>query len=526
MSVTPDSPQQPSLPAPGSANPATGAPLEPVAAASTEQVRAAVTAARAAQSAWAARPFNERAELMLALAKRILERRAEVMKLMSAETGRDETECLISEITPVMGQVKGHLRTARVALAAEKVRLSPLEFPGKKAWIEAVPRGVVGIIAPWNYPLGNFMKSLYPALLSGNAVVLKPSEHTPRTGAWLAAQCAEVLPKDLVGLVQGAGPVGVALLESGIDSVVFTGSVPSGRKVAARCGELLIPCSVELGGKDAAIVLADCNLERTVLGVAQWALHNAGQNCAAIERVYVEEAIADRFVEALGRAVARLRVAPQQGPSDLGPLQNEGQLRIVEAHVADAVAKGAKLVCGGKRTGAGLGFQPTVLDRCDEQMQVVVDETFGPVIALVRVKDAEEAIARANQSRYGLNGSVWTTDLARGTALARRLEVGVALVNNHAITGTMSELPWTGTRETVFGVAQSRHAYPTYVRRRAVFVDSSRDPDPWWMPASGDSAAFGEAVVEMALGSLGATFRLLGLLKKRVQSIRALAAGQ
>jgi acyl-CoA reductase-like NAD-dependent aldehyde dehydrogenase len=414
---------------------------------------------------------------------------------------------------------------AKSALATEKIGLSPLEYPGKKACIEAVPRGVVGIIAPWNYPLGNFVKSLFPALLAGNGVVLKPSEYTPQTGAWLAKQCAATLPAGLVGLVQGGGLVGRGLIEAGVDAVVFTGSVPSGRKVAAQCAERIVPCSLELGGKDAAIVLADCNFERTVVGVAHWALHNAGQNCAAIERVYVEAPIADRFVEALSKVVPKLRVAPQEGPSDLGPLQNEAQLRIVEAHVQDAIAKGAKLLCGGKRTGRGLGFEPTLLDRCNESMAVISDETFGPVLAVVRVADAEEAVRRANQSRYGLNGSVWTTDIARGQQLARRLEVGVALVNNHAITGTLSELPWTGVRETGFGVAQSRHAYGTFVRRRALFTDTSKDPDPWWMPASADSTAFGEAVVEMALGSLGATFRLLGLLKRRVAAIRASAAG-
>jgi len=279
---------------------------------------------------------------------------------------------------------------------------------------------------------------------------------------------------------------------------------------------------VELGGKDAAIVLADCDLERTVVGVAQWALHNCGQNCAAIERVYVEEAIADELVRRLGKVADALRVAPGDGPTDLGPLQNEAQLRIVEAHVADARARGAALVAGGERTGHGLGYRPTVLDRCTQDMQVVREETFGPVIAVVRVKDAEEAIAKANDSSYGLNGSVWTKDIPRGAALARRLEVGVALVNNHAFTGILAEAPWTGVKETGPGVAASRHAYPTFVRRRTVLVDSSSKPDPWWIPANEDLRELGEALVQRQLGSLGVLFKLLGLVGKRVRAIRAL----
>lgn len=513
------------LPLPGTVNPADGSPLEPVPATPAAEIRAIVARARAAQPAWAALPLAERIAKAELLARRILERRAEVLALMSRETGRSETECLMSELTALLSMVRGHVRVAKSALAPEKVKLSPLEFPGKKAWIEAVPRGVVAIIAPWNYPLGNFMKSLFPALLAGNAVVLKPSEHTPRTGAWLASLCAELFPSGLVGLVQGEGAAGAALLESEIDAVVFTGSVPSGRKVAQKASEKLIPCSVELGGKDAAIVLADCDLDRTVVGIANWAIHNCGQNCAAIERVYVESSIADAFVERLTRVVAKLRVAPSEGPTELGPLQNAAQLRIVEEHVADALAQGAKLCTGGKRTGSGFGYAPTVLDGCTEAMRVVSEETFGPVIAVLRVKDADEAVRRANDSRYGLNGSVWTRDIARGTELARRLEVGVSLVNNHAITGTMAELPWTGTRETGFGVAMSRHAYSTFVRRRAVFVDRSNDPDAWWFPADENLRPFGEAVVEMSLGSKAAMFRVLGLLKKRVRAIRALAKG-
>lgn len=508
---------------PGCINPATLAPLAPVAVSSVDDVVTAVAAARAAQVAWGALPYAARAEKIRALGQAILTDTAGLAAVMAEETGRSVTECKASELTSLATYVDTAIAVGKGALSPVKVRLSALDFPGKKGVIEHLPRGVVGIIAPWNYPLGNFWKSLFPALLSGNGVVLKPSEHTPRTGAALAKLCAGVLPAGLVGLVQGRGDIGAALVDH-VDGIVFTGSVPSGRKVAVRAAERLIPSSVELGGKDAAIVLADCDVERTAIGVAQWAMHNAGQNCAAIERVYVEEPVADRFVEVLGKVVSRLRVSVGDGAaSDLGPLQNEQQLGIVERHVDAAKQAGAVVVCGGARVGPGLGYQATVLDRCTDDMAVVAEETFGPIVAVVRVKDAEEALRRANASRYGLNGSVWTTDVSKGEALARRLAVGVAYVNNHSFAGILADVPWTGVKETGPGIAASASSYGLFTRPRTVIVDSGKNPDPWWIPGGEDLDAFVDALIARGRGGgLPVLLKLGGLVKKRVATIKNL----
>ena len=519
----------PALSAPGTTNPADASVLPSVAWSRVPDVATAIAKARAAQPAWARLSLAQRAERAMQLARRIVERRDEIGQILAQETGRSLVEAQMSELVTAVSYVKGAIRAAEKALASETIALPKLEHPGKKVVVEAVPRGVIGIIAPWNYPLGNFMKSLYPALLSGNGVVLKPSEHTPRAGAWLMAQCAELFPAGLVQLVQGDGQIGAALIEAGVDAIVFTGSVATGKRVSLMCAERLVPCSVELGGKDAAIVLADCDLERTAVGVAYWALHNAGQNCAGIERVYVEQAIADAFVARLTHVVKSVRVnADASGKSDaeIGPLQNPAQLALVERHVQDAVARGARVLCGGARTGAGYGFWPTVLDGCDESMLVVHEETFGPVIAVVRVKDAEEALRRANDSKYGLNGSVWTRNLERGAELARRMDVGIALVNNHAFTGIVAEAPWTGVRDTGPGVAASRHSYPTFVRRRTLVIDSNSDPDPYWFPSTPELGALADAVAQMQLGSMTAALKALSALKKRVAAIRKLARGE
>ncbi len=510
------------LPEPGTISPATGEELAPVDSNTKDDVAAAIKAARAAQVSWGALSLDDRIRAIKKLEAAMLARHKESLPIMASETGRSETECLMSELSFLGPYFKEAIRVSREALRPEKLRISQLEYPGKRGVIEQVARGVIGIIAPWNYPLGNFMKHLLPALLAGNGVVLKPSEHTPRTGAWLHELCEEALPKGLVQLVQGRGDVGAWLLEGGVDGIAFTGSVATGKKVAGRAGELLVPCSVELGGKDAAIVLADCDLNRTALGIAQWAIHNCGQNCAGIERVYVEEAIADKFVEKLGKIVDKLRVSPDDN-SDLGPLQNAAQLNIVHNHVEAAKSAGATVVAGGEPTGEGYGYRPTVLDNCSNEMTVVSTETFGPVIAVVRVKDADEGIKLANDSHYGLNGSIWTKDIARGEVLARKLDVGIALVNNHSFTGTMPQAPWTGVKDTGTGIALSRHAYITYARPRTVIVDKASAPDPWWFPANDDLRALGDALIERAQGSLGATFKLLGIVGRRTKAAKELA---
>ena len=508
--------------APGTANPLDGSPLPPITETPAEAVPSLVADARAAQPAWAARDLATRSAAVLAFARAVLERHEEIVGLLASETGRSPLECALNEANGILDYAKGAVTVAQKVLKPEKVPFSPVVFPGKRAVIEPVARGVVGIIAPWNYPLSNFYKSLFPALLSGNAVVMKPSEHTPRSGAWLAGVAGEVLPEGLVQLALGAGDVGAAVVDA-VDAVVFTGSVATGRRIASRAGERLIPCSVELGGKDAAIVLADCDLGRTVAGIAQWGMHNAGQNCAGLERVYVVEAIADTFVPALARAVSRLRVESGQGESELGPLQNAQQLAIVEDHVADARAQGATVLCGGERVGTGLGYAPTLIDRCSAGMKVVDEETFGPVLAVVRVPDAEAAVAAANDSRYGLNGSVWTTDLARGEALARRLDVGIANVNNHSFAGIVPHIPWTGVKETGHGVAASRYSYGTFVRPKTVLIDKNKAPDPFWFPANADLETLATAVRDLSLGGVGAIFRLLPVLGKRTKAILALS---
>jgi succinate-semialdehyde dehydrogenase/glutarate-semialdehyde dehydrogenase len=388
--------------------------------------------------------------------------------------------------------------------------------------VDLVPRGVIGIIAPWNYPVAGLYRSVLPALMTGNGVVLKPSEYTPRTSAWFAGVLAEQLPEGLLQVVQGDGAAGAALIDAGIDACVFTGSPRAGRSVRLQCAERGIPCSIEMGGKDPAIVLADCDPPRTVAGITHWALSNVGQACGAVEIAYVDKGIADEFVARMADAWSRLRTGPGEFAAvEISPLANQRQFDIVVAQVNEARAKGAKVLTGGAPAGkGGLWYPPTLIDHCTDEMSVVRDETFGPVHAVVRVDGAADAIRRANAARYGLGVSIWTQDTARAERLAERLDYGVVNVNNHSFTGAIPDLPWSGTRETGFGVANSGFSLPTFVRPRATVIDGNSGPELYWMPFDKNLWDMGDILADAQVMRVERAWRLPMIMRKRLKAVR------
>lgn len=486
-----------------------------------EQVRPAVDAARVAQEGWARLELDGRFSALKEAAAEMLRRRSEIVDLVRLEMGKLEVDGMFTEGLGPLDSLKGWTRVVRAATARERVRLNPLAFPRKRAYVDLVPRGVIGVIAPWNFPVAGLYRSVFPALLTGNAVVVKPSEYTPRSSRWFLDQLAPFLPAGLVATLPGGPATGAAIVESGVDAVVFTGSTAAGRSVAGRAAALGIPCSAEMGGKDAAIVFSDADLERATAGLTQWALQNAGQSCGAIEVVYADSAIADELVARLSRAWSALRPGPGAvGEVDVAPLAHAAQLDTVEAHVADALSRGAELVVGGERHGPGFGYLPTLLDRCRPGMRVVEEETFGPVLAICRVDSPAEAIRRVNEAKYGLTCSLWTEDAHRAERLAERIDVGVVSINNHGMTGAIPELPWSGTRGTGFGVAGSRHALLTFVRPRAVLVDNAKSPDPYWLPYDPDAWHIADLLADVQIGRVERAWRLPGLLRSRIRSLR------
>jgi len=485
-------------------------PTEPL----TEVQRAAqtaVTEVRKAATKWATLPIATRVAKMREACQSILARADELAELATRETHKPLAESYSAEVLGVADLFAYWCDRGPALLAPRKGHVPSLEMPGKKATIERLPRGVVAVISPWNFPVSLPMRTLVPALLAGNGVVLKPSECTPKTGAWLV----ERLRTSLGGIVQvlpGAGDAGAALVEAGPDMVVFTGSTRTGRRVAVACAERGIPCELELGGKDCAVVLEGADLERTAAGVAWGILMNAGQNCSGIERVAVQATIAPAFLPLLVAAMER--AAP-----DVCELVTPMQKELVIGHVRDAVAHGARLETGGVPDGGG-PLRPTLLTGVPRSAPAWADESFGPTAVLEVCETDDDCIAAANDTRYGLGASVWCRDLNRARAVADRLRSGMVWINNHSFTGALPDLPWVGVGESGSGVTNSPEALMHLTRPRLVVIDSTNAIEPWWYP-------YGTAMIDLMRtlvarqqsGGIGALLGTLSALKKRNREV-------
>lgn len=436
-----------------------------------DQLKDLVLKARAAQPGWVARGDLGRARFLRLWADALWQSRDSLIEIIRAETGKNETGALLEII--VLDNTLAYY--AHHAPRLLKPRRRRTLFPGlQRARVYYKPYGVVGFITPWNYPYLNAFLDVVPALVAGNTVIVKPSEVTPLT----AQRAVEIayragIPRDVIQVATGDGQTGAALVDE-VDYVVVTGSTATGRKVAARAAERLIPYSLELGGKDPLIVLEDVDLEIAAATTLQGALENAGQVCVSIERVYVLDSIYDRFLEKLAARAAEMALGASPGLDiHMGSMTNDHELDRVEAHIADAVAKGARVVYGGtRRTDIGPRFYaPTILADVDHSMDVMREETFGPIIPVMRVRTEEEAIRLANDSPYGLSGAVLTRDLDRGERIARQIDSGDISVNRtQFVIGTPS-LPSGGQKLSGIGRRNGPEGLYRFVAPQSVLID-------------------------------------------------------
>jgi len=464
---------------------ATGVLLGEVPIATPDEVRKTVARARRAQEAWGLLPIAERCERMLRFRNAIVDRSEEIVDLLTRETGKPRHEALGHEVIAVADLTTFYATRAEKLLAPRPIEVHLLKH--RRAYVHYAPRGVVGIISPWNFPFSIALGDSICALLAGNAVVVKPSEVTPL----IVQKAKEIwdatgLPEDLFQVVHGYGPVGSALIDSGVDKIVFTGSVSTGKRVAAACGERLIPCTLELGGKAALIACADCDVERTARAIVFGGFANSGQVCVSVERVLAHEQIHDRLLERVVGLVAELRQGdPTAETVDVGAITFPKQIEVAEAHLRDAIEKGAELRTGGKRRpGPGMFFEPTVLAHCTPQMTVMREEIFGPIVPFMKVASDDEAIELANDSHLGLNAYVFTKDTDRGCRIAERVRAGSVMVNDVLINHAMPETPFGGVKHSGIGRVHGEDALRDMSEARHVNVNRIPLPsrDPLWFP--------------------------------------------
>src|SRR4051795_4181969 len=454
-------------------NPATGATIRDVEVTAPEAVAELVARARSAQPGWEALGYEGRGRILKRAQKWLIEHADEVADTIVAETGKTREDAMLVEVAYGANALGFWAKKAPRWLADEKVRTFNPFVLGRRMVVRYRPIGVVGVIGPWNYPLVNSVGDAIPALAAGNAVVVKPSEVTPLTSLLFERGLHECgLPDGVFQVAVGTGATGAELIDH-VDMVMFTGSTRTGRKVMERAAQTLTPVSLELGGKDPMIVLADADLERAANAAVYYSMQNGGQTCISIERVYVESPIYDEFVEKVAAKVTALRQGPPAGPGsiDVGAVTFPPQLDIVARHVQQARDAGARVLAGGKqREGAGRFYEPTVLADVDHSMTAMREETFGPTVPIMKVADAEEAIRLANDSRYGLGASVWTKDLSRGEQIARRIESGYACVNDANVNYFAYELPMGGWKSSGLGVRHGAAGIRKYTRQQAILV--------------------------------------------------------
>jgi acyl-CoA reductase-like NAD-dependent aldehyde dehydrogenase len=454
-------------------NPATGEVIAHVADLSAERVAQIAARGRAAQPAWEALGFAGRARVMRRMQKWAMDNADRIVATIVSETGKTYEDAWMLEINYLGGAIDYWVKHGGKALADETVHAKTLAVLGKKMIVRYEPLGLIGVIGPWNYPLTNSFGDCIPAMLAGNSVILKPSEITPLTSLLLADGLAESgLPDGVFQVATGRGETGAALVDE-VDMIMFTGSTETGRKVMKRAADTLTPVALELGGKDAMIVLADADLERAANLAVYYAMCNGGQSCISVERVYVEEPAYDDFVRRVVDKVGVLRQGESTGPAtvEVGATTFPRQLEIVEEHVRDALAKGAHALTGGKRReGKGMFFEPTVLVDVDHTMKAMTEETFGPTLPIMKVADAEEALRLANDSPYGLGGAVFSGDRRRGEDIARRMQAGAVCVNDALLNYVAIELPMGGWKTSGLGIRHGAAGMRKFTKQQSLFI--------------------------------------------------------
>jgi acyl-CoA reductase-like NAD-dependent aldehyde dehydrogenase len=496
-----------------SINPATGEVLAHVDGTPASSLLEIVSRARVAQSGWSKLPIRDRCAKLRGLREQMMATRNELADAVVRESGKPRVEALFADIFVALDSAEYWSRNAPRALRMRRVPHHSTAAKAKRGYLAYDPLGVIAIISSWNYPLAIPLSQIIPAVAAGNAVVCKTSDFTPQCGALIEKLFINAgFPKGLVTVVQGGGEVGQALIDASPDKVMFTGSVATGRRVAEACAKKLIPSVLELGGKDAMIVLADANLE-VASSAAVWGSYtNCGQVCLSVERLFVEQTAAEKFIALCVEKTKKLRLGPGSDPAtDVGPLIRPQHVQRMTELVRDAVSRGAKVLCGGNpRPELGPNFfEPTVISGVDTSMKLFQEETFGPILAIQIVRDANEAVAQANDSPFALSASIWTKDKSRGMALAAELRAGAVMVNDAISYFGIAEAPHGGCGASGWGRTHGQAGLLEMVQTKYIDVDGLPGSEkPWWYRYGLDLERAADAFLQFEFsGGIGAKLR-------------------
>ncbi len=511
-------------------NPATGELVGTVDTITPEQVQGVVDEVAEVQPFWAELSLDARASHMRDAADALLADVDEIAELLTREQGKPRVESYTMELLPTVDLLHWCADHGPSILADERVSYPQLFFKTKRSFFSYEPVGVVGVIAPWNYPWTIPFGEVAIALMAGNGVVLKPASLTPLLGERIRETFEKAgIPEGLVRVVHGGGAVGGALATSSARKIFFTGSVEVGRRVGEACAKHMKGSVLELGGKDPMIVCRDADVANAISGAVWGGFANAGQTCSGIERAYVVRELADRFVEGVVRETERLTVGdPLQWETEIGPMSSAEQADTVTELVDDAIASGAERVTGGPRevpAFPGRFIAPTVLTGVTHEMRIMNEEIFGPVLPIVIVEDEDEALRMANDSQFGLGSSIWTKDRAKGERMARRIEAGMVWINDHSYSHGACQCSWGGVKDSGLGRTHSKFGFYECVDIKLVAWEPSLARDFWWQPYD---RTLGEAVrasVKLLYGRNGGRIKALRegtgpLLKATARTLR------
>ena len=507
-------------------NPATGEEFGRVENSSAEEVREAVEKSRQAFEKWRKTSFKERAKFVMRAREVILGELDAIARLISDESGKPIAESLSMEIAPVLDLMQYFAKNAAKILKPERINIGPYATLGRTSKIIYKPLGTVGIIPAWNYPFSIPLGEVVMSLMAGNAVIVKPSELTPFIGLKIGEIFEKVgLPENVLQILTGDGQTGAALVDSGIEKIMFTGSVTTGKKIAESAAKHLTSVVLELGGKDPMIVFADANLELAAQGAIWGAFCNSGQSCSSVERLYVEESIVDEFTNLIVEKTKKLRQdSGDKETTDVAAMSSERQIKIVEDHVESFRQEGAKILTGGKRNAQfkGAFYEPTVISNATNEMRGMREETFGPTLPIAIFKTEEEAVRLANDSDFGLTASVWTRDLTKGKRVAEKILAGTVCVNEVLYTHGIGQTPWGGFKQSGYGRTHGKYGLLELVAPQHLHVNRALlAPNAWWLPYSPTAVeTFRGFARYFASGSLRQTIKLAPQLIKRIRELR------